>query len=368
MLHPGIVPQVRRNPAPSVGPGRSSAPTTRRFLRSARPVRGRDRRSPPGRSPLMSAATCRIVEVAPRDGFQPIGPWIPTETKIAFLRRLAAVGLRRIEIGSFVSATAVPQLRDTAELIAAASGMPGLRPQVLVPTARREPRSGGGRGALPGLRPLRLGVAQPQQCPPLARRVRGGLRSPARRAAGRASRCGSTSPPLSIAPSTDGWRRPGARPARPSRGAAPRCRDLPLRHHGAGHARPRGAALRRGRGLPARTSRPGPTTRTTPTGSASPPPMPPTTRGCGCSTPPRAGWVAAPSHPAPPAMWRPRTSSGCSSAWGSPPASTSAPCSRWPRTPRRYRAPPPAAARATRCSPGSATCASPPEPGGRASA
>ena len=86
----------------------------------------------------MSAATAvEIVEVAPRDGFQPIGPWIPTETKIAFLRRLAAAGLRRIEIGSFVSAAAVPQLRDAAELVAAASEMPGLRPQVLVPTARR---------------------------------------------------------------------------------------------------------------------------------------------------------------------------------------------------------------------------------------
>jgi hydroxymethylglutaryl-CoA lyase len=78
-----------------------------------------------------------IVEVAPRDGFQPIGPWIPTGTKIAFLRRLAAAGLRRIEIGSFVSPAAVPQLRDTAELLAAAAEMPGLRPQVLVPTARR---------------------------------------------------------------------------------------------------------------------------------------------------------------------------------------------------------------------------------------
>jgi hydroxymethylglutaryl-CoA lyase len=78
-----------------------------------------------------------IVEVAPRDGFQPIGPWIPTETKAAFLRRLAAAGLRRIEIGSFVSPAAVPQLRDTAELLEVAARLPGLRPQVLVPTARR---------------------------------------------------------------------------------------------------------------------------------------------------------------------------------------------------------------------------------------
>ena len=84
-----------------------------------------------------AAASVEIVEVAPRDGFQPIGPWITTETKIAFLRRLAAAGLRRIEIGSFVSAAAVPQLRDAAELLDAAAGIPGLRPQVLVPTARR---------------------------------------------------------------------------------------------------------------------------------------------------------------------------------------------------------------------------------------
>jgi hydroxymethylglutaryl-CoA lyase len=85
----------------------------------------------------MTAASIEIVEVTPRDGFQPIAPWIPTETKINFVQRLAAAGLRRIEIGSFVSPTAIPQLRDTAELIEAAAAMPGLRPQVLVPTARR---------------------------------------------------------------------------------------------------------------------------------------------------------------------------------------------------------------------------------------
>lgn len=78
-----------------------------------------------------------IVEVAPRDGFQPIGPWIPTATKADYIRRLAAAGLRRIEIGSFVSASAIPQLRDTAELLEVAAKLPGLRPQVLVPTAKR---------------------------------------------------------------------------------------------------------------------------------------------------------------------------------------------------------------------------------------
>jgi hydroxymethylglutaryl-CoA lyase len=34
-----------------------------------------------------------IVEVGPRDGFQPIGPFIPTETKVRFLERLVAAGV-----------------------------------------------------------------------------------------------------------------------------------------------------------------------------------------------------------------------------------------------------------------------------------
>src|SRR4051812_20139977 len=78
-----------------------------------------------------------IVEVGPRDGFQGIGPFIPTETKIRMLERLVAAGLRRIEIGSFVSASAVPQLRDTPELLKDCARMPELEPQVLVPSERR---------------------------------------------------------------------------------------------------------------------------------------------------------------------------------------------------------------------------------------
>jgi hydroxymethylglutaryl-CoA lyase len=78
-----------------------------------------------------------IVEVGPRDGFQGIGPFIPTETKIKHLKRLAGAGLHRIEIGSFVSTTAVPQLRDTPELLAACAEIPTVVPQVLVPSERR---------------------------------------------------------------------------------------------------------------------------------------------------------------------------------------------------------------------------------------
>ena len=77
-----------------------------------------------------------IVEVGPRDGFQGIKPFIPTETKIDLMRRLAATGLKRIEIGSFVSAQALPQLADTPALLFASTDIGDLRPQVLVPNER----------------------------------------------------------------------------------------------------------------------------------------------------------------------------------------------------------------------------------------
>lgn len=77
-----------------------------------------------------------LVEVAPRDGFQPIGPFIPTGQKVGFVRAAYAAGLRRIEIGAFVSPAAVPQMRDTVEVLRETSNLPGFDPQVLVPNAR----------------------------------------------------------------------------------------------------------------------------------------------------------------------------------------------------------------------------------------
>ena len=78
-----------------------------------------------------------IVEVGPRDGLQGIGTFVPTATKIALVERLHAAGLARIEIGSFVSAAALPQLGDTPEVLRRCGGLPGLVAQVLVPTERR---------------------------------------------------------------------------------------------------------------------------------------------------------------------------------------------------------------------------------------
>ncbi|MFZ0849626.1 MAG: hydroxymethylglutaryl-CoA lyase [Hyphomicrobiaceae bacterium] len=77
-----------------------------------------------------------IVEVAPRDGFQAVKPMIATERKIALVEELAACGFPRLEIGSFVSPKAVPQLADTAEVLKRAKLPAGVRVQVLVPNAK----------------------------------------------------------------------------------------------------------------------------------------------------------------------------------------------------------------------------------------
>jgi hydroxymethylglutaryl-CoA lyase len=86
---------------------------------------------------MQSGRSVEIVEVGPRDGYQGIGPFIPTQTKIRMLQQLFDAGLHRIEIGSFVSSTAVPQLRDTREVLAGCARLPGLEPQILVPSERR---------------------------------------------------------------------------------------------------------------------------------------------------------------------------------------------------------------------------------------
>ncbi|MBQ6274603.1 MAG: hydroxymethylglutaryl-CoA lyase [Oscillospiraceae bacterium] len=56
-----------------------------------------------------------IVEVGPRDGFQSVSCMqIPTEEKIAIIDRLAEAGVQHMEITSFVSPKAIPQMSDAA--------------------------------------------------------------------------------------------------------------------------------------------------------------------------------------------------------------------------------------------------------------
>ena len=77
-----------------------------------------------------------ISEVGPRDGLQSISPIMPTAAKKAWISALAAAGIPEVEVGSFVPASVLPQLADTAELVTHARQIPGLGVAVLVPNLR----------------------------------------------------------------------------------------------------------------------------------------------------------------------------------------------------------------------------------------
>jgi hydroxymethylglutaryl-CoA lyase len=74
-----------------------------------------------------------IYEVGPRDGLQNEPETVPTDAKRELVRRLAAAGLRRIEVTSFVSPKWIPQLADSDALAAALPELPGVRFSALVP-------------------------------------------------------------------------------------------------------------------------------------------------------------------------------------------------------------------------------------------
>ena len=74
-----------------------------------------------------------IREVGLRDGLQSIARTLPTAQKMEWIRAAYAAGLREIEVGSFVPARLLPQLADTAELVAFGKTLPGLHVSVLVP-------------------------------------------------------------------------------------------------------------------------------------------------------------------------------------------------------------------------------------------
>ena len=60
----------------------------------------------------------KIIE-CPRDAMQGIKDWIPTAEKAQFIQSLLSCGFDTIDFGSFVSPLAIPQMRDTAELLSA---------------------------------------------------------------------------------------------------------------------------------------------------------------------------------------------------------------------------------------------------------
>jgi hydroxymethylglutaryl-CoA lyase len=90
-------------------------------------------------SPLPAQAIIR--EVGLRDGLQSIQTVLPTAQKIEWVQAAYAAGQREIEVGSFVPPRLMPQLADTAEVLAFAKTLPGLRASVLVPNLKGAERA-----------------------------------------------------------------------------------------------------------------------------------------------------------------------------------------------------------------------------------
>lgn len=77
-----------------------------------------------------------IFEVGPRDGLQNEKRPIPTADKIALVDCLGRAGFSRIEIASFVSPKWVPQMADSAEVLAGITRVPGVRYAALTPNLK----------------------------------------------------------------------------------------------------------------------------------------------------------------------------------------------------------------------------------------
>lgn len=82
-----------------------------------------------------------VSEVGPRDGLQSIKRIMPLEAKQRWIAAEAAAGVREIEVGSFVPPSLLPQMADTAELVAFAKGIAGLTVVALVPNAKGAARA-----------------------------------------------------------------------------------------------------------------------------------------------------------------------------------------------------------------------------------
>lgn len=80
-----------------------------------------------------------VSEVGPRDGLQSIDRVMPLEAKKAWIAAEAAAGVREIEVGSFVPAKLLPQLADTAEVVAFARTIPSLMWRCWCPMRRAPP-------------------------------------------------------------------------------------------------------------------------------------------------------------------------------------------------------------------------------------
>jgi len=82
-----------------------------------------------------------VREVGLRDGLQSIARTLPSAKKMQWIQGAYNAGIREIEVGSFVPPKLLPQLADTAELVAFAKTLPGLCVSVLVPNLKGAERA-----------------------------------------------------------------------------------------------------------------------------------------------------------------------------------------------------------------------------------
>lgn len=81
-------------------------------------------------------ASVSVVEVGPRDGLQNEKAVLPVDAKVALINALTDAGLKAVECGSFVSPKWVPQMADTAVVLARIRRVPGVSYPVLVPNVK----------------------------------------------------------------------------------------------------------------------------------------------------------------------------------------------------------------------------------------
>jgi hydroxymethylglutaryl-CoA lyase len=81
-------------------------------------------------------AKVKIIEVGPRDGLQNVRTFVPADKKILFIKKLAACGIKEIQIGSFVAPRAIMQFKDIKEVATSVSSLRGVVLSALIPNER----------------------------------------------------------------------------------------------------------------------------------------------------------------------------------------------------------------------------------------
>src|SRR3954463_2710149 len=89
-----------------------------------------------GPDPKIQAVRVNIREVGPRDGFQNEPEVVPTDGKVRLIELLAATGLKRLEVTSFVRPDVIPQLADGPEVLTRIDVPADVSLSVLIPNAR----------------------------------------------------------------------------------------------------------------------------------------------------------------------------------------------------------------------------------------